>query len=103
VSDGSAPRTAQQNAGLELFADAGILREYCQPHDPICAPHTNNTNMAFHLDYFNKWGDEAAGWIVSKARNASGDTSDKTSGALKDRISHPVANVFILFFVLFLI
>jgi|TARA_R110002003_G_scaffold3381_1_gene25265 acetylxylan esterase len=62
--------------------------------------------MSYHLDYFAKWGNEAADWVVSKARNASGVTNgrDKTSGAsdaLKNGISHPVANVFLLLFVLF--
>ena len=28
VSDGGAPRTAEQNAGLKPYADAGVLREY---------------------------------------------------------------------------
>ena len=27
VSDGGAPRTAEQNAGLKPYADAGVLRE----------------------------------------------------------------------------
>jgi acetylxylan esterase len=64
--------------------------------------------MKFHLDYFEKWGNEAADWIVSKARNASsvaeGGSSGQTSGAsdmLKKGISHPVSNVFILLIVLF--
>jgi acetylxylan esterase len=54
--------------------------------------------MSFHLDYFDKWGTEAADWVVSKARAASGDTS--TSGASDLLISHPIANVFLLLFVL---
>ena len=62
--------------------------------------------MKYHLDYFNKWGNEAATWVVSKARNASGipDAGDKTSGAsdaLKNGIKHPVANIFMLLIVLF--
>lgn len=106
ISDGGAPRSAEENAGLKPYADAGKLREYCQPRDPICAPHTQNTDMAFHLDYFDKWGTEAANWIVQKAREASGDTGngDKNSGAsdmLKTGIPHPIANVFLLLIVLF--
>jgi acetylxylan esterase len=62
--------------------------------------------MKYHLDYFEKWGDETATWVVSKAREAAGISTggDKTSGAsdmLKKGISHPVSNVFILLFVLF--
>ncbi|KAH7093431.1 Alpha/Beta hydrolase protein [Paraphoma chrysanthemicola] len=107
ISNGGAPRTAEQNAGLKPYADAGKLREYCQPHDPICAPFTDNVDMSYHLDYFDKWGNEVADWVVSKARNASGvgnGGGDKTSGAsdaLRKGISHPVANVFMLLFVLF--
>lgn len=95
VSDGGAPRSPQELAGLQTYANAGKLREYCQPRDPICAPHTENTDMSFHLDYFDKWGTEAADWVVSKAREASGD---KPSGA-SPLMAHPIANVFILIFV----
>lgn len=106
ISDGGAPRTAQQNAGLQPYANAGKLREYCQPHDPICAPSTGNTDMKYHLDYFDKWGNETADWVVSKAREAAGIKagSNLTSGAsdmLKKGISHPVSNVFLLLIALF--
>lgn len=68
--------------------------------------------MKYHLDYFDKWGNETATWVVSKAREAAGistggDNSmggDKTSGAadmLKKGISHPVSNVFLLLIALF--
>jgi acetylxylan esterase len=64
--------------------------------------------MKFHLDYFDKWGTEAADWVVSKARQVSGvsegSSSGETSGAsdmLKKGISHPVSNVFVLLIVLF--
>jgi hypothetical protein len=88
-------RTAHR--GLAPYADAGILREYCQPHDPICAPHTNDTKMSFHLDYFDKWGDEAAAWVVGKVRQ-----DDEASSGVK-RIAHPVGGVFILLFMVGLI
>lgn len=108
ISNGSAPRTAEENAGLQTYADAGVLREYCQPGDPICAPQTNDKTMAKHLDYFDKFGDEAADWVIGLARKAAGggdsEGSDKSSGAsgmLHKTISHPIANVFILLFVLF--
>jgi acetylxylan esterase len=105
VSDGGAPRTAEQNAGLQPYVDADKLREYCQPHDPICAPHTQDTDMKYHLDYFDKWGDEVADWVVGKARPAAAvpegnaGSADQTSGAsdmLKKGISHPVSNVFLV-------
>jgi acetylxylan esterase len=57
--------------------------------------------MNFHLDYFDKWGTEAADWVVNKARDAAGikEGGGITSGAsdmLKKGISHPVSNVFLL-------
>jgi acetylxylan esterase len=61
--------------------------------------------MSFHLSYFDKWGDEAAEWVVGLARKAEGiEAPGQTSGAsdmLKKTISHPIANVFILLIVLF--
>jgi acetylxylan esterase len=107
VSDGGAPRTAEQLAGLQPYVDAGVLREYCQPRDPICAPSTENLDMSFHLSYFDKYSDEAAAWVVGLAQKAArGNTSndenqsdgDQPSGAggmLKAGITHPVGNVII--------
>jgi acetylxylan esterase len=62
--------------------------------------------MSFHLDYFDKWGTEAADWVVSKAREAAGtkEGGGVTSGAsdmLKKGISHPVSNIFLLLVALF--
>ncbi|KAF1837660.1 alpha/beta-hydrolase [Decorospora gaudefroyi] len=104
ISDGGAPRTPEQLAGLQPFADAGILREYCQPGDPICAPHTEDKDMANHLNYFDRFGDEAADWVIGLAKKAS--QSDRTSDAgsmLRQTITHPIGNVFILLFVLFVL
>jgi acetylxylan esterase len=96
ISDGSAPRSSQELAGLKPYADAGILREYCQPGDPICAPHSDNKDMSKHLDYFTKFGDEAADWVIDLARKAakkqSDDKSSSASDLLKQGITHPVAN-----------
>ena len=111
VSDGGAPRTAEQNAGLKPYADAGVLREYCQPRDPICAPHTENTDMKFHLDYFDKYSNEASKWVIDLAKKAADKKSsnhenqgdgDKPSAGdrLKAGISHPVGNFIVGFAVL---
>jgi len=57
--------------------------------------------MKFHLDYFDKWGTEAADWVVARARNASGmPADDDTSGGSK-MLKHPVANVILAIMVLF--
>lgn len=111
VSDGAAPRTTEQNAGLKPYVDAGILREYCQLRDPICAPHTENTEMSFHLDYFDKYSDEASAWVVDLVKkaankNTSNDENqsdgDQTSagGMLKAGIKHPVGNFIVGFAIL---
>ncbi|CAO2650226.1 Nn.00g015180.m01.CDS01 [Neocucurbitaria sp. VM-36] len=106
--DGARPRTAEQLAGLQPYADAGLLREYCQPGDPICAPGSGKTDMSKHLDYFDKYTDEAAAWVLGLARKAEGggtvsspDQPSRAGDMLKKTIAHPVANVFILLFVLF--
>jgi acetylxylan esterase len=105
VSDGGAPRTAEQNAGLKPYADKGVLREYCQPGDPICAPHTENTKMEKHLDYFDKFGDDAAAWVIDLARKASSNDDQQSGGSkmLHKTISHPAANVIILLLVAFVL
>jgi acetylxylan esterase len=102
ISDGGAPRTAEQNAGLKPYADAGVLREYCQPRDPICAPHTKNTDMSFHLDYFDKYSDEASAWVADLAKAVNKNTSNdenqgdgdqpSASDRLKAGIKHPIGN-----------
>ncbi|KAH4133238.1 hypothetical protein HBH47_007130 [Parastagonospora nodorum] len=100
ISNGGAPRSTQQNAGLQPYANAGRLREYCQPRDPICAPQTENKDMSFHLDYFDKWGTEAADWVVSKAREADSikkgvDATSNASNALKKGILRLTLIVFL--------
>ncbi|EDU44974.1 Cutinase domain containing protein [Pyrenophora tritici-repentis] len=101
ISDGGAPRSAEENAGLKPYADAGRLREYCQPGDPICAPQTDNKDMSKHLDYFDKFGDEAAAWVIDLAKKAEGvDRKSSAGNMLHKTISHPIANVFVLIFVL---
>lgn len=93
------------------YANADKLREYCQPRDVICAPQTENKDMSFHLDYFDKWGDEVAEWVAVKSREAAGIPADgvirepeKSSAAsdmLKKGISHPMSNVFLFIIVAF--
>lgn len=108
--DGSANRTEAHNAGLQPYADAGILREYCQSGDPICAPRSENQDMENHMNYFDRFGDEAATWVVALAQNASSraakdhDRSASNSGALNEMvkmtISHPFASAFLALIIL---
>jgi acetylxylan esterase len=52
--------------------------------------------MSKHLDYFTKFGDEAADWVIDLARKAakkqSDDKSSSASDLLRKGIAHPVAN-----------
>lgn len=50
--------------------------------------------MSKHLDYFTKFGDEAADWVIDLARKAAkkDDKSSSASDLLKKGIAHPVAN-----------
>jgi len=60
--------------------------------------------MSKHLNYFDLFGDEAAQWVIDLAKKA--ESGDRTSGAksmLHQTVSHPIANVFVLIFVLFAI
>jgi acetylxylan esterase len=56
--------------------------------------------MKYHLEYFDKWGNEVADFVVARAQKASGITSaGQTSGA-SDMLKHPVVNVFMTLIVL---
>ena len=104
TSNGGAPRSSGQNEGLLSYADAGVLREYCHPGDPICCPNSEHKEMSKHLNYFEQYSDEAAAWVIDLAKKAVQE--DRKSGAksmLHQTISHPVANAFILLFVLFVL
>jgi acetylxylan esterase len=57
--------------------------------------------MKYHLEYFDKWGNEVADFVVARAQKASGITSaGQTSGA-SDMLKHPIVGVFMMLIVLF--
>ncbi|CAI6328842.1 unnamed protein product [Periconia digitata] len=76
--NGTTPRTGSLAEGLAQFTP--VLREYCNEHDPICAPESLPQNVENHLDYFSKFDDEASEWIVQKA----GFTSAKATNGNTD-------------------
>ncbi|KIW05903.1 uncharacterized protein PV09_03097 [Verruconis gallopava] len=56
------PRSGDQLANLNKFSS--ILRSYCDVADPVCAaqgPGPFDVNK--HLDYFDIYSDDAAGWV----------------------------------------
>ncbi|KAI5205498.1 carbohydrate esterase family 5 protein [Aureobasidium subglaciale EXF-2481] len=56
------PRTPESLARLNKFA--GVMRSYCDGSDPVCAaagPGPFDVNK--HLNYFDIYTDDAAGWV----------------------------------------
>ncbi|KAL3421697.1 Acetylxylan esterase 6 [Phlyctema vagabunda] len=84
VESGSAlqgffPRSAIELEPLEKYA--GVLRSYCAAGDPICA---NGDVVAEHLNYFEKYTDDAAAWVkkmVSQNATALSTTPSSSSSA----------------------
>lgn len=67
--NGTASRPAKFQTNLSTYASAGVLREYCNSGDPICATGSEPSSMSNHLSYFEKYTDEAVKWVVSTARS----------------------------------
>ncbi|KAI1139274.1 carbohydrate esterase family 5 protein [Hypoxylon sp. FL0543] len=77
--NGLFPRSGQQLAGLHNYA--GVLRDWCQDDDPICAfgGGTRIYNVQHHLDYFDVYSGSAAEWVRSKLDGTSTPTSSTTA------------------------
>ncbi|CAJ2507175.1 Uu.00g083610.m01.CDS01 [Anthostomella pinea] len=78
---GLLPRTGDQLAALNNFA--AVLQDYCQFDDPICAvgDGTRTTNVADHLNYFDKYTDTAGAWVQSMV---NGTTTTTTSSSTSE-------------------
>lgn len=56
------PRSGVQLERLNAFA--GVLRSYCVSTDPVCAPEGGSDfDVETHLNYFDLYSDDAAGWV----------------------------------------
>ncbi|KAK5086890.1 hypothetical protein LTR05_004060 [Lithohypha guttulata] len=56
------PRSAEQVQHMNLFAP--IIHSYCVETDPVCAADSPVTaDVETHLNYFDIYSDEAAGWV----------------------------------------
>ncbi|KAI8964244.1 carbohydrate esterase family 5 protein [Daldinia sp. FL1419] len=64
--NGLFPRGGRQLEGLRNFA--GVLRDWCQEDDPICAEGDGKQtyNVQHHLNYFDVYSGAAAQWVKSK-------------------------------------
>ncbi|KAI1413504.1 carbohydrate esterase family 5 protein [Hypoxylon sp. FL1857] len=79
--NGLFPRSGQQLAGLHNFA--GVLRDWCQGDDPICASGDGKRiyNVQHHLNYFDVYSSAAAEWVKSKLAEATTLTSSSTTAS----------------------
>ncbi|KAH9885961.1 carbohydrate esterase family 5 protein [Xylariomycetidae sp. FL2044] len=97
VLDGSSfagvlARTGDSLAALNNFAD--VLRDYCQYADPICATGDGNredTVVADHLNYFDKFSDAAGEWVKSMTgtEDDNGDGDDGSSSTASSSAATP--------------
>ena len=80
--NGTAARPAKYQNNLSTYADLGLIREYCNEGDPICAIGSEPSAMSNHLSYFEKYTDEAVKWAVSTARSQvqKNEDQNRTSG-----------------------
>lgn len=73
------PRSAEDLARLNRYSS--VLRSYCAAGDPVCA---GGSVVADHLNYFEKYTDDASSWVISKINGAApvcGATSSATPTA----------------------
>ncbi|KAI1807470.1 carbohydrate esterase family 5 protein [Daldinia bambusicola] len=77
--NGLFPRGGEQLEGLHNFA--GVLRDWCQGDDPICAEGDGKRtyNVEHHLNYFDVYSDAAAKWVKSMLGNASTPSPSSSS------------------------
>ncbi|KAI1459603.1 carbohydrate esterase family 5 protein [Annulohypoxylon moriforme] len=76
--NGLFPRSGELLAGLNTFA--GVLRDWCQGDDPICAQGDGKGtyNVQHHLNYFDAYSSSAGDWVKSKL-NVTAATSTTSS------------------------
>jgi hypothetical protein len=59
---GEDPRSQSSLDRLNKFSD--VLRSYCDESDPVCAAGGPGPFVTEnHLNYFDRYTDEAAGWV----------------------------------------
>lgn len=81
--NGSFPRSGAYLEKMGTYAS--VLRSYCVATDPVCA---GGEDHASHLDYFQKFTDDAASWVRSMVGiddNAAATTAATTTAASSSR------------------
>ncbi|KAI0828776.1 carbohydrate esterase family 5 protein [Hypoxylon sp. FL0890] len=79
--NGLFPRSGQQLAGLDNFA--GVLRDWCQGDDPVCASGDGKRtyNVQDHLNYFDLYSGAAGEWVKSKLGETTTSSSSSTTAS----------------------
>ncbi|KAI0886542.1 carbohydrate esterase family 5 protein [Annulohypoxylon maeteangense] len=79
------PRSGDQLAGLNQFA--GVLRDWCQGDDPICAQGDGKRTyeVEHHLNYFDVYSGSAGDWVKSKLKTTT--TPSTTSSVISSSSS----------------
>ncbi|KAI1469060.1 carbohydrate esterase family 5 protein [Daldinia caldariorum] len=85
--NGLFPRGGAQLEGLHNFA--GVLRDWCQGDDPICAQGDGKRayNVEHHLNYFDVYSDAAAEWVKSMLGDASTPSPSSSSTTESSKIT----------------
>ena len=71
--NGTALRSDEQLTALNQFGDSGVLRDYCNFGDYVCAKGSEPSALENHLNYFKKYNTEAAKWLIKTAFTTAGD------------------------------
>lgn len=74
--NGSFPRSGAYLEKMGTYAS--VLRSYCVATDPVCA---GGEDHASHLDYFQKFTDDAASWVRSMVGIDNNTASTVTTAA----------------------
>lgn len=92
-ANGLFPRPGDQLAKLEAFSDRH--RDYCVDTDSICSgADPKNPGAMSHLEYFEKFTDEAAQWVKEKLGDGvkKGDPSKTTAPVASTDVSSASAS-----------
>ncbi|KAF2659735.1 carbohydrate esterase family 5 protein [Lophiostoma macrostomum CBS 122681] len=71
--NGTATRSDEMLTALDQFGDAGVLRDYCNFGDYVCAKGSEPSALDNHLNYFKKYNTEAAKWLIKTSFTSTGN------------------------------
>jgi acetylxylan esterase len=74
--NGTGLRSQKSLNSLMQYAKAELLRTWCNEGDPICAVGSEPQKMENHLNYFERFNNEAAQWIIETAQRNNASQSE---------------------------